>query len=166
MSGDLRLTTIEIVNSKTGQTQVLDVCGCSSASSVPCRGPTGWPQEGDRNRLKGVRSQHRAGPGPVAYLGREAATVSARNQPAGRVRGRAGALRLGQTRRVGRRRGSDGSPVRARVSEGDVMQISSKPPPAGRTLFPGNPPLAGEPGRGSRHFPISRLPRTIPELSR
>ena len=72
--------------------------------------------------IQGVRS-HWAGPGSVAELGREVATVSARNQPAGRVRGRGCAIRLGQARRVGRRRGCDGSPVRARVSEGNVMQI-------------------------------------------
>src|SRR5271157_5223127 len=45
-------------------------------------------------------------------------------------------------------------PVRARVSEGDVMQISSKPPPAGKTLFPGN-----HHGwrAGSRQSPLSDL---------
>ena len=73
----------------------------------------------DRAGRQGLRPD---GPdrGPVPPLDRDAAAVPAGDQPPRRVRRRRRAGRLDQARRLGRRRGSDDGPVRARVLESDV----------------------------------------------
>ena len=89
----------------------------SSASSAPCRGPTGF--------LKTSRPTPRASSAPV----RQSRSCPTASRAASRFFSRrAGAAfrrrrcprQLGQARGVGRRRGIDGDPVRARVPERDV----------------------------------------------
>ena len=80
---------------------------------------TDWlPPEIERDAKGFVRT------GPAlaqsAALDRPAAAVPAGDQPPRRVRRRGRAVRLGQARRLGRRRGGDGGPVRPRVPEGNV----------------------------------------------
>src|SRR5882724_6595777 len=65
---------------------------------------------GDRARRQGVRP-HRSRPGGVPPLDRPAAAVPPGDQPPRRVRRRRRALRLGQARRLGGRRGVDGGPI-------------------------------------------------------
>ncbi len=59
------------------------------------------------------------GPGAGPPPGQRPESVPAGDQPARRVRRRRRAIRLDQAGRVGRRRGGDGRPVRARVPQGD-----------------------------------------------
>ena len=91
-----------------------------SASSGRCRGPTGCPRR-SRGTPRGS-----SGPGrrwrSRRYWTAPAAAVPAGDQPARGVRRRRRAVRLGQARRLGRRRGRDGGPVRARVPQGDVIK--------------------------------------------
>ena len=77
---------------------------------------TDWlPPEIERDAKGFVRTG--AGSGAVPALDRRAAAVPAGDQPPRRVRRRRRAVRLGQARRLGRRRGRDGGPVRARVPQ-------------------------------------------------
>jgi hypothetical protein len=76
---------------------------------------------GDRKRRERVRPDG-AGGVTVSLLEPRAAAVSSGNQPPRRVFRRRRAVRLGQARRLVRRRGGDGGPVRTRVLEGNVKR--------------------------------------------
>ena len=117
LNGDGCLTSVELVNNKTGETRTIQ-----DARAVQLhRGDSAVRLDTPRDRAgrQGLRPD---GPdrGPVPPLDREAAAVPAGDQPPRRVRRRRRAGRLDQARRLGRRRGSDDGPVRARVLESDV----------------------------------------------
>ena len=114
--GDGYLTSVELIDNKTGETRTIRARAVQlhrSDSTLRLDTPR------DRAGRQGLCPDG-PGRGAVPPLDREAAAVPAGDQPPRRVRrwGRAG--RLDQARRLGRRRGSDDGPVRARVLERDV----------------------------------------------
>ena len=119
MRGDGRLSEVELVNKKTGDKRTVSVAG-----------PVQLYRGGAANRLAaaGGRAGRQglcadgAGPGDVAALVAPAAALPAGDQPRWRVRGGGRTLRLGQARRLGGRRGSDGGSVRPRIPEGNVTR--------------------------------------------
>jgi hypothetical protein len=88
---------------------------------------------GDRERRQRVRPDG-AGGVTVSLLDPQAAAVSSRNQPPRRVCRRRRAVRLGQARRIVRRRGGHGGPVRTRVLEGNVKRNWTRAHAARRRL--------------------------------
>ncbi len=109
MAGDNHLTEIEISNTKTGQTRTMATPAVFSFIGATPR--TDWlPAEIERDAKGFVRTgaevaQSPHWPAPPAVL--------AGNEPAGRVRGRGCAVRVGQAGRLRRRRGGDGGAIRA-----------------------------------------------------
>ena len=133
MHGDGHLTAVEIVNNKTGEERTVETPAVFSFIGAVPR--TDWlPPEIERDAKGFVQT----GPAlaTVPALDRAAAAVPAGDQPPRRVRRRRRALRLGQARRLGRRRGRDGRPVRARVSEGDVRKTNIMAQPSCTHLNP------------------------------
>ena len=117
MLGESYLSEVEIVNKKTGEVRTIKTPALFSFIGAVPR--TDWlPPEIERDAKGFVRTG--SGSGAVSPLDCPAAAVPAGDQPARRVRRRRRAVRLGQARRLGRRRGRDGGPVRARVLEGEV----------------------------------------------
>ena len=117
MHGDGRLSEVELVNKKTGETRTIKTPALFSFIGAMPR--TDWlPPEIERDDKGFVRTGPALAQSP--HWTAPAAAVPAGDQPPRRVRRRRRALRLGQARRLGRRRGSDGGPVRARILEGDV----------------------------------------------
>ena len=110
MNGDGHLGAVEIVNNKTGRSANGGNAGGVQLHRGGAEDRLAAP--GDRERRQGV-CPDRAGAGTVPTLDRAAAAVPAGDQPPRRVRRWGRAVRLGQARRLGRRRGCDGRPVRA-----------------------------------------------------
>ena len=139
MSGDGHLGEVELVNNKTGEVRTHQDPGAvqlhrgGAADRLAARRrSSGTPRGSSGPGRTLAQSPHWTAP---------AAAVPAGDQPPRRVRRRGRALRLGQARRLGRRRGGDGGPVRARVPEGNVT-------PGGQTS-----------ATATRRQPRSRHPR-------
>ena len=121
MHGDGHLSAVEIVNNKTGEVRTVETPAVFSFIGAVPR--TDWlPPEIETDAKGFVRTGPAAG--AVAALDRPAAAVPAGDQPPRRVRRRGRAVRLGQARRLGRRRGRDGGPVRPRVPQSRVRPVS------------------------------------------
>ena len=117
MSGDTHLSSVEIVNNKTGEVRTLETPALFSFIGAVPR--TDWlPPEIERDAKEFVRTG--AALALVSPLDRPAAAVPAGDQPPWRVRRWGRAVRFGQAFRLGRRRGGDGGAVRARVFQGHV----------------------------------------------
>ena len=118
--------TVEIVNSKTGEARTLQTPALFSFIGAVPR--TDWlPPEIETDAKGFVRTGPAVAQSPH-WTPRRQPFLLETSRPgvfaAGDVR-----VRLGQARRLGRRRGGDGGPVRPRVPEGDVKRdiISSAP---------------------------------------
>ena len=117
MSGDGHLGSVEIVNEKTGHERTVETPAVFSFIGAVPR--TDWlPPEIERDAEGFIRTGAALAQSP--HWTTPAAAVLAGDQPPRSVRGRRRAVGLGQARRLGRRRGLDGRPVRPRVSQGDV----------------------------------------------
>ena len=124
MSGDGHLSEVELVNNKTGEVRTLKTPALFSFIGAVPR--TDWlPPEIERDAKGFVRTGPALAQSP--HWTAPAAAVPAGDQPPRRVRRRGRAFRLGQARRLGRRRGVDGGPVRPRVPEGNVTRDESRP---------------------------------------
>ena len=121
MPGDGHLGAVELVNNKTGEARTLEDPGAVQLHRRGAADRLAAP--GDRDGRQGLRPD-RAGAWPQSpHWTAAAAAVPAGDQPPRRVRRGGRAVRLGQARRLGRRRGGDGGPVRARVPERTLIQI-------------------------------------------
>jgi thioredoxin reductase (NADPH) len=110
MNGDTHLGSVDIVNSKTGEERTVDTLGVFEFYRGGPENQLAPP--GNREGCERVRPD-RSGSGRLPILDFRAPAVSARDEPALRVRGRGCARRLGKTRRLGGWRRRDGGSVRA-----------------------------------------------------
>ncbi len=121
MSGDRCLREVEVVNNKTGEARTIKTPALFSFIGATPR--TDWlPPEIEKDEKGFVRTG--AVPGEFRGVDGTSAALPAGDQPPRRLRRGRRPVRLGQARRLGRRRGVDGGPVRARISEGDVTRTS------------------------------------------
>ena len=124
MHGENFLTSIELVNNKTGEARTI-----ADPGAVQLHRGRPADRLAAQRRSRGTRrdlSGRGCGLLTVgAFAGRQRATVPAGDQPARRFRGRRRAIRLDQTRRLGGRRGGDGGPVRARIPQVQWILITT-----------------------------------------
>ena len=128
MHGDGHLSEVDLVNKKTGQRRTIPSAGAVQLHR--CGAADRLAAGGGRAGRQGLRADG-GSPGAVAALVAAAAAVPAGDQPRRRVRGGGRAFRLGQARRLGSRRGIDGSSVRSRVPEGNVTSVRPTDAPSG-----------------------------------
>ena len=150
MTGDDHLARVELLNCKTGEKRTIETPALFSFIGATPR--TDWLPPEIETRREAVRPDG-AVAGAIRTHDGEAPAVPARDEPAGRVRRRGRALRLSQARRLGRRRGLDGRPVRARVLEGDVGgpgDFRSTRPPGTPTRPRASPDVGSEARRPRR----------------
>ena len=99
---------------------------------------------GDREGREGIRAD-RGLPGEFRGVDGTSAAPPAGDQPPRRLRRGRRPVRLGQARRLGRRRGVDGGPVRARISRSrcDARQGGDGPPPPRVNISKSSRPARG-----------------------
>ena len=130
LRGNGHLRVADIANERTGQARSVETAAVFSFIGAVPR--TEWLPAGDRAGCRGIHPDRRRAR-PVSPLDEPPAPVPAGDQPAGRLRGGRRPLGLGQARRLGRRRGLDGDPVRPRGAQGAVKERLHRARPRGHS---------------------------------
>ena len=124
MSGDGYLSSVEILNKKTGEKRTLKTPALFSFIGATPADRLAAARDRERRKEFCPDRNH---PDRIASLETETPTVPARDQPSRRLRRRRRPLRLRQTRRLRRRRRLHVRPICPRIPERDVSWAGTHP---------------------------------------